>query len=277
MPNDTEVTPQASEGLAPQEGASQESSSSSQGQQESQNDASTQVERGDSQHPSGLEPRPFERIAGRKFDKIEKAIRNLTELMQQSRIPAQPSSNYQQRQRYTPTQEDWKNPEQVIQRMLDDRLQEFPEKISQTLEQRERQLSFARSQRDAVKMIETNEAVKRDPEGIDRMKEILEDDTFGLNKMAEHYPVEAARAALEIYQSRYSSRRAAAAPTKSQMTSTATAINSGSGKTGTDARITEMYKKISAVPELMNDPKFQAELADLVKQSKLEDRLKAAS
>lgn len=275
MPEETVVSPDVSTGLDPQQGSSQESSTGVQAQPEIQSDTSTSVDRGDSQQSSQGEPRPFERIAGRKFDKIEKTLKTLTELVQRQSMPQSGSPQPQTRQRYQPTSEDWKNPEAVIQKMLDDRLQEFPEKITQSLDEREKVLSFKRSEQDAVKMIETNEAIKRDPEGIDRMRDILEDGQFGLNKMAKHYPLEAARAALEIYNARYSSGRRSGAPSKSQMTSTATAVNSGAGKTGSDAKLGELMKK-ATIPGMMKNPAFIKELNEAVAQSKTEDRLKVS-
>ena len=197
--------------------------------------------------------RPFERIAGRKFDKLEKGMSQIMEVLQNLQKPT-PSAPNATPQPVTPEQF-LSDPVTVLNQILDERDKRIKGEIPETLSAQTRQLELKRSGQDALKMIETNELVRKDPEGIDRVEDILRDPQYGLEKIASTYPIEAARLALEIYSSKHKATPGVPTPSKAQMTSTATAVHAGT-KTTIKDEAAELQKQMLANPSLMQDPEF---------------------
>lgn len=217
------------------------------------------------------EPRkPSDWFAGRKLAKLERQIQNLTQLYQaqQSGVqqPKAGSPGDAPKQSYKPTPDEiWKDPGAAFQRMLDERLESVQQEIPRSLEKREAQIRWEQSRQDALKLIKTNEAVKRDPEGEEKVKEILEDEQYNLDKIATTFPLEAARVALEIYNARYGAapKKAAAAPTKAQLVSTATAVKTGGVKVNLNEEALKLQQEAMTNPMLMQDPAWIAKVQAL--------------
>ena len=150
-----------------------------------------------------------------------------------------------------------------LNRLLDERDQKLKGEIPQTLSEQTKALEFKRSQQDALKMIETNELIGKDPEGINKVEDILTDENYGLREIASIYPLHAARLAVEIYTAKYGKQApSAAVPSKAQMTTTATAIHP-QGKVTLKDEAVELQKQFLANPELRLNKEFMDKLKSL--------------
>lgn len=255
MPDETTTT-QAPEGLTTEQVGSQAQEANGQPSSQAQNGTSTQVESGTMQ-PVRDEVRPFERVAGRKFDKLEKGMSQVMEMLQKMQQPqAAPS------QTPATAEEFLSDPMNVLNRILDEREKKIKGEIPKTLSDQNRELENQRSRQEALKMIDTNELIRKDPEGRDRITDILTDEQFGLDKIASTHPVEAARLALALYEKNYGKVKSVGMPTKQQMGGTPTAVRSGAKATLKD-EAAELQKQYLANPELINNPEFKKKFAEL--------------
>src|SRR3990167_2815761 len=257
MPEPEAVTTVVSASPAPEQGAPQATEQPAQASVQPQG-TPVQVENGTRQQ-LGNEVRPFERIAGRKFDKIEKGMQSIMEALQNMQKPTtSPSAT-------APiTAEDFlTDPLAHLNRLLDERDKKLKGEIPQTLSEQTRNMELLRSQKEALKMIETNETISKDPEGWNRVEDILNDEEFGLKEIASYNPLSAARLALRIYSEKYGKAApSASAPSKAQMASTATAVHP-SGKVTLKDEAVELQKQLLGNPELRYDREFMKKLQSL--------------
>lgn len=257
-------------GLGTEQVPSQGSQETAQATQENQNQTASQVETPAQGQQAIEEPRrPSDWFAGRKLSKIERQIANLTQQLQQAQqtwTQPQAGSPKTAPQKYQPTADEiWKDPAAAFQRMMDERMENVQKEIPKALETREAEIRRNQSRQDALKLIKTNDAVKRDPEGEEKVKDILEDENYNLDKIAQNFPLEAARMALEIYNARYGTaqRKSATAPTKAQMVSTATTVNTGGNKVNLNEEALKLQQEAMANPTLLQDPAWVAKVQAL--------------
>lgn len=150
------------------------------------------------------------------------------------------------------------------------------DELTEKFQQREAQVKHDQAVQEGLRLIKTNELIKKDPEGEERIKEILlEDNGNGsLQQFSQFNPLYAAQLVLNEYKLRYGgTQRGTFAPTKGQMVSTATATNTGSGKLNTDQEIEALHKKLNEFPDLMKDKDFMAKIGNVLKQSKTESMM----
>lgn len=264
MPDTEAITTVVPASPAPEQGAPQATEQNGQPPVQPQSGTPVQVETGTKLQP-GNEVRPFERVAGRKLDKLERGFEKIREMLESLSQPT-PSPSAK-----TPitAEEFLGDPITHMNRLRDEIREELRGEIPKTLSEQAKGLEFKRSQQDALKMIETNEMIGKDPEGIKRIEDILNDQEYGLEEIASKYPLYAAKMALKIYQSQYGSTKAVSAPTKAQMSSTATAIHP-SGKVTLKDEAVELQKQFLANPDLRHDPEFMKKLQALKEKRQAE-------
>ena len=171
-----------------------------------------------------------------------------------------------------------KDPIEAIKRILDGGKSEVRDEILKEIQQKETQRQWEQRRQEGLRLIETNELIKKDPNGIDRMKEILEEedeDGNSLEKYSLTNPKHAAQLALKEYQSRFGQGKNAVAPSKAQMQTTATSQTSGSGKMTSEQELAALMLKMQKEPDLMKDASIMAKLEALVKKSDLESKISA--
>lgn len=170
------------------------------------------------------------------------------------------------------------DPLAAIRKIVDLSNANVRQEILQQTQQREVEWKREQSRQEGLKLIKTNELIKRDPEGEERMKNILmEQDADGntLDQYAVLNPKHAAQLALREYQARYgSSKNGVYAPSKAQMASTATSQTAGGGRMTTDAEIASIYAQIASNPDLMKDSQFMAKLSAIVAKSDTESKIR---
>lgn len=212
--------------------------------------------------------------AARQIKRLEKTIRQLQNAFERSQQSAPPPSTSQQPSRQVTQEELLKDPLNTILRIIDERDQKLKGEIPKTFEQYNQQATMQRAEQEGLRLIRTNSLVKADPEGEDRIKDILnEEDDFGnsLNKYSQANPRHAAQLALMEYQNRYGGgRKSQSAPSKAQMQTTATAVNIGSGKSTIENEAAQLHKMILANPSLMDDKDFREKLNAFDKKAKME-------
>lgn len=266
MPEPQETTVVAAS-PAPEQGAPQATEQPAQASVQPQAVTPPQVEQG-TKLQTGNEVRPFERVAGRKFDKLERGQQSIMEILQKLQQP-QPAPSPSAKAPIT-AEEFLTDPVTHMLRMLDERDQKLKGEIPQTLSEQTKQLELKRSQQDALKMIETNELISKDPEGINRIEDILTDEEYGLKEIASAYPLYAARLALKIYAAQYGKASPGVpVPSKAQMTTTSTATHA-QGKVTLKDEAVELQKQFLANPELRLDPEFMKKLQSLKERRQAE-------
>lgn len=159
----------------------------------------------------------------------------------------------------------------VIQRMLSEQKQELLGMIPQTITQREQDIRHTRDIQEGWKIIKSSDAYKRDPEGEERINEILaEEDENGnsLQKYSTTNPLHAAKLALAEFNQRFGNRKpaAASAPTKQQMASTVTASYPGGAKIDVSQEALKLQREAMDNPDLMKDPNWISRLDAVKKQ-----------
>lgn len=247
---------------------------------EPQDTPSSQVETGDSHAASQEDPRKASEFeTARQIKRLTKQMQSLHQAFekgqQQIAVPGIPQT---QSLPQVTNEDILKDPAGAFNRILDARLAvlkgEIPQNIQQLLEVQRHE----KSRQEAVRLIKTNSSVKADPEGHDRIADILtEEDEFGnsLEKYALQNPQHAAYLALMEYQNRFEnrSRRSSSAPTKAQMQTTATAVNSGVPKSTLEQESAVLYRQVLADPALMSDPEFRKKLDAFDKKNRMETLL----
>ena len=210
----------------------------------------------------GNEVRPFERMAGRKLDRIDRGFEKLFTLLEKNQAP-QPSAPSPNAQTPLTDEEFLSSPVKSSRMIIDEIVAQIKGEIPKTLSEQARQMDFQRSQKDALKMIETNELVSKDPEGMNKIEDIFNDPEDGLAEIASKYPLYAAKLALKIYSEKYGKAApSAAAPTKAQMVATATAVHP-TGKVTLKDEAVELQKQLLNNPELRYDREFIKKLQSL--------------
>lgn len=271
---DEQNSAQVSEGVA-DETASQGSEPVAQATEQSQQDATVKVDNGESQPSSEPEarPRPSQSWGKREFRRLENQLAQMRDAFQafQQNAPAASVA----KQPLNP-EDFYKNPQEYIDKLVNERLAGLKGEIPKTFAELERTKGMQRDLQEAERMIVTNEAIKKDPQGQDRIKEILYDEEFKINKISEQFPVEAARLALALYNQRFvsnvSRRSAVSAPTKSQMQSTATSVNGGAKKSSLGDEYTKLRNELMADPMKANDSGFVERLNALKQRRQLEQQ-----
>lgn len=205
----------------------------------------------------------------RQIKNLMKEIRSLKQSFE-TRSSGQPSGAPQQQTRAPITQEDLlKNPIQAISQMIEERYSGVKDELSKTVQQRETEMRTEQARQEGLRLIKTNELIKRDPLGTSRMEDILleeDEDGNSLEKYSVQNPKHAAQLALSIYQQKYGQPpKTAFPPSKAQMTSMATAQNTGAGKVNTEEEVGKVFAELSRNPDLMKDPAFMAKIALLSK------------
>lgn len=237
-----------------------------------QETARTQVE-GNGQSTSHEDIRQKSEFeTARQIKNLMKEVRSLKQSLETRSSVQQPAT---QQQKPSVTREELLNdPLAAINKMIEARTSEVKQEIPQALKQRESEWKREQAWQEGLKMIRTNETIRKDPEGEERVKEILleeDEDGNSLEAYSQVNPKHAAQLALIEYQNRFGKRNVHA-PSKSQMASTATSQTSGVRST-TDQEIAQMYKEIASVPGLANDPEFMAKMAAILKKSDMEAKM----
>lgn len=239
---------------------------------QSQSSIPAQVENG-TQPTSQEAPRASEFETARQIKNLTKMMRSMQQAFERSSQSAQPQGTPQvpqARPTVTP-QELVADPLGVIQRMLSEQKQELLGMIPQTITKREEDIRHTRDIQEGWKVIKSSDAFKRDPEGEERINEILtEEDENGnsLQKYSIANPLHAAKLALAEYTQRYGNRKPAGAlaPTKQQMASTATASYPGGGKVDVNQESLKLQREAMDNPDLMKDPGWLARLETVKRQ-----------
>lgn len=152
------------------------------------------------------------------------------------------------------------------------------QQILQEMQEKQSEVQREQLKQEGLKLIRTNELIKRDPEGEERIKEILEEENANgrtLNQYSLFDPIHAAELALEKYQSRYGqNKNGVYAPTKAQMASTATAQSAGGARMTTDAEIASIWAQYQSNPDLAKDTNFMAKMNALIAKSDMEAKIR---
>ena len=114
------------------------------------------------------------------------------------------------------------DPINAIKKILDGGKSEVRDDILKAIEEKESLRQKENLRQEGLRLIRTNELIRKDPNGEERMKEILleeDDDGNSLEAYAQVNPKHAAQLALKEYQSRYGQGKNAFAPSKAQMAS----------------------------------------------------------
>ena len=268
MENESTAT-QVVEGVSGQAPESQVQAPVSQETGPEQNTAPVKVETQDSQASSHEETRrsPSAYVQDRReirrlrdtVNQLQNTLQSLQQIQPQTVSPAQT-----QKQGFD-VNKFFTNPQEVLQQMLDEREARLKGEIPRTLEQYNVEKQFESSRQEARKLIETNEAIKRDPSGMDKILDIITDNNYGIDEISKLFPVQAARLALELYNLRNggAQRRNANAPSRGQMMSTATTVNSNGKQPTLQDESTKLQQELMQNPTLAYDPAFQARIQAL--------------
>lgn len=250
----------------------QETETPSQEGSQPQNPTPAQVENG-TQGTSQVDTRQASDYeTARHLKKMAKQMQSLQTALERLQSQPQPSSTNQVvNQKTWSDQEKRENPLGYIESLIDSRVKGVQEEIPKNLTQIMEKQRFQTEWQDATKLIETNPIVKADPQGIERIKDILEDEQYGLNDLSNSRPLQAARMALELYNLRHGKAKVSS-PAKNHMVSTATQATSGNGGSTSDAEAESLLSQAAALGN-MNDPEFQSKLKSLTDKIKLEQRL----
>lgn len=268
---DDTLASQVAEGQEPTSGSPQVAETEPQGSSQAQEATHSQVE-GNGQSASQEDTRrASDYETARQIKRLAKQMQSFQQALERG-AQSQPSPSNPTTQMPTITNDEFvKDPVGALQKIMDAREQQSMGKFSQTIQQREQVQQYEKSRQDAVKMIRTNESIKRDPEGMIRMSEILTDDEYNLDEISKQFPEYAAKLALKIYQAQYgNAKKVQGAPTKAQMVSTATAVTSGGGKANLQEEAAKLQKELMNDPSLITDPAFKTRMDNIVKKSKQE-------
>lgn len=262
-PDDRIETSQIPEGVAA-EPASQDAALGEQSSEQGQQGSSVAVDNGESNASSEVDtrPRPSQFVAGRR--EIRRLENEISQMRQAFQAFQQQNTASTPRAPALDPNEFYKNPLEFINKVMEERDAKIKGEIPGTFAELERKQGLQRNLQEAERMIVTNEAVKRDPQGVDRIKDILYDDEYGLNEMSKAFPVQAARLALQLYNQKYASsvtrRSSANAPNKAQMQSTATTVNGAGQRPNIGDEYLKLRNELMANPMLAQDPAFVEKL-----------------
>lgn len=211
----------------------------------------------------------------RWMKRVERQMRSMQTAFEKSQQSAAPQGSPQTQPLPQITNDDVvKDPAGAMKRMIQEALQGFKTEIPQHIQQVNERQQQEQVRQDALRMIKTNAHVKTDPEGIERMQDILtEEDDFGnsLEKYSHVNPIHAAQLALKEYQSRFGNgKRSQSAPTKAQMQTTATAVSPGMPKGNSEQEAKEFYRQVIERPELMQNPEFLKKYAAFQEKASME-------
>ncbi len=239
-----------------------------QGSQPQESSIPSQVESGQSTSQAQPTSTPDYETA-RQIKNLMKEIRSLKQSFE-TRSSGQPSGTPQGQVRTPITQDELlKDPIRAISRMIDERYSDVKNEIPQIVQQRESEWKAEQARQEGLRLINTNELIKRDPQGKSRLEDILleeDDDGNSLEKYSVQNPKHAAQLALSIYQQKYGQApKTAFAPSKAQMMSTATATNTGGGKVNTEEEVGKIFAELARNPDLMKDAAFMAKVDALAK------------
>lgn len=235
--------------------------------------ATTQVENGANTSSAEDQRRASDYETARQIKRLAKQMQSMQQAFERSSQQVQPNGQPQTQRQQVTQDELLKNPLDVINRLIEEKVNGVKSEIPKQFEQFNQQTSQQRAMQEGYKIAYTNEAVKRDPEGDERMRDIfLEEDEDGntLDKYSLQNPRHAAKLALDIYKQRFTSgQRKASAPSKAQMTSTATSVNPGAGQgKSTNDEAAQWLKEFNNNPKLMDDPAFMKRLNDINNRAK---------
>ncbi len=229
------------------------------------------------QSTSQAQPGTPDYETARQIKNLMKEVRSLKQSLN-NRSSEAPQTAPQTKAREVTREELVADPIAAIKKILDGSKGEVREEILKDIQQKESQRQFENKRQEGLRLIETNELIKKDPNGIERMREILEeedDDGWSLEKFSLENPKKAAQMALKEYQTRFGQGKNAVAPSKAQMQTTATSQTAGGGRLTTDQELTSLMTQIEKMPDLMKDTSFMAKLNALVKKSDMESRVSA--
>lgn len=235
----------------------------------------TQVENNGQNSSEGETRKASDFEAARQIKKLTKIVQSLQQSIE-GRSQSAPQSQAAPAPTRSPVtkEELLANPLAAIERMLDEREQKLMGEIPKTLFERDRTARHERGVQEGWKQIKSSETYKRDPQGEDRINDILMEenaDGHTLQEYSQLNPKHAAELALATYEQRYGSKaKSPTAPTKGQMTTTATSVNVGGGKSTLQDEAARLQKELMADGSLMNDPAFRARMDAVVKKSKQE-------
>lgn len=223
------------------------------------------------------EKRSSDYETARQLKRLAKEFQSFKQTLERSSQSTAPQTTSQAMPKMT-QDELLKDPLGAIHRLIDGKLSEFEGKIPQQFQQFNESNRYESARQDALKLIKTNASVKADPEGADRISDILtEEDEYGnsLEKYSLSNPKHAAQLAIKEYQNRFmGGKNSQSAPTKAQMQTTATAVNSGVGASTTDQEAAQLHRQIMTNPELMNNPDFLKKLQSFDQKARLEASLR---
>lgn len=239
----------------------------------------TQVETNDrnSSDADGRKASDYENA--RQIKRLEKTLRSFMQTFEKSSQSGQPQGQAAAPQGVSRVtkEELLADPIGALERMQNSLKQELLGEIPKTISQRDQAQTHERGVQEGWKQIKSSETYKRDPQGEDRINDILteeNDDGSSLQEYSKLNPKHAATLALAIYEQRYGSKaKSPTAPSKAQMASTATAVNVGGGKSTLQDEAAQLQKELMANGDLMNDPAFRARMDAVVRKSKQEAAL----
>lgn len=272
MPTETEIATQSQEGVSGLTPGSQETGLSSQGDIQLQEGGSTLVGSGTEAASTSQEdarPKASDFVRERKkFQRLESRLAGLEqtnaqllEVLQNLQTGGASAPSDSHVSQVDLDKQYWENPTKVVQDIIN---KTIDGKVSTTFDSRFKQERFKREQEEAVKLVISNEQVKKDPEGLERIKEILIEnglDEFSVNVS----PIKAAKLALALYAGEKKNSGSSANSIKAQLSASAGGGGSiSSGKTLTKEQLKSEAQKLqmqySENPEIRNDPKFQEKL-----------------
>lgn len=204
----------------------------------------------------------------RQIKNLTKQVRSLMQQVSDRNTQSAPPQNATQS--FTPSpvtqQELLADPLNAINRILDARDKHLMGIIPQTLSQRDQELRTQRDIQEGWKIIRSSEAYKNDPDGEDKINDILaKEDAYGnsLQKYSTFNPVHAAQLALIEYEKSATRKVPATAPQKAQMVSTATASYPGGAQLNVNEEALKLQQEAYSNPDVMKDPSWKARLANL--------------
>lgn len=203
----------------------------------------------------------------RQIKNLMKEIRSLKQSFETRSSVQQPAPQTMRNMPVT-REELLNNPLDSIDKIAESKVERFRQEI----EKRDSEARAERSRQEGLRLIETNESIKRDPEGIERMKDILaetDDDGNSLDSLSQTNPKYAAQLAVKEYLSRYGTKKTVAAPSKAQMASTATSQTVGAAR-NTDQEVAQIHAELTKFPDLVKDPQFMAKMSAIIKKSDTE-------
>ena len=254
--------------------ASQASETPEQSSSQTQETSSTKVDRSDSNVSSQDDARKasdFE--TARHLKSLSRDIRSLIKTIGSSQQSQVSQASVPQVSQIT-NEELLKDPVSALGRLVDSRLNAFKSEIPQQFQQFAESTKYESARQEALRLIKTNELVKTDPQGVDRIQEILnEEDDYGnsLEKYSVSNPRHAAQLVLQEFKNRFGGvQRSASAPSKAQMQTTATAVHASSNQANLEQEAAQLYRMAMNDPTVMMNPDYKSKLDAFNKRLQLQ-------